>query len=309
MPAIRVDASTVQRMNLRTALLGHGPVRHEVQAVGIVAYDESRLRDVTIDYDGWLEKLYVNATGTPVKAGDPLFEIYIPSLYPDLHASQLTYVAPSELLSGAPSLKEERRGLLYRSPTNGTVIDKEAVEGQRIKAGERIFRLADMSTVWVSARIYEKDLPYVHEGEDVVVKATYGADRIFEGKVQRILPQVDEFTRTATARIVLPNKDGYLRAGMFVEVRLEAELSTDAVLVPEMAIVRSGERNTVFVALPGGYFEPRTVKLGERAEGESYQVLDGLKAGETVVTSGQFMLDSESHLREVIQKMSKPPVK
>ncbi len=306
---IRVDAATVQRMNLRTAVVGHGPVRHAFRTVGMVGYDESRLRDITIDYDSWLEKLYVTATGTPVKVGDPLFEMYLPSLYPDLHSSQLTYLAPSEFLPGAPSLKEDRRGLLYRSPANGVVIEKAAVEGQRIKAGERIFRLADMSEVWVEAQVYESDLPFVREGQAAVVRATYAPERAFEGTVQRLLPQVDEMTRTATARIVIPNNEGYLRPGMFVEVRMAAQLADDAVLVPEMAVLRSGERDTVFVALPGGYFEPREVQLGERSEGGFYQVRGGLRAGETIVTSGQFMLDSESQLGEAVQKMLKTAAK
>jgi hypothetical protein len=196
---IQVDSGTIQRMNLRTAPVGRGPLHHELRTLGIVAYDESGLRDITIDYDGWIEKLYVSATGTPVKKGDPLFEIYLPSLYPDLHNSQLTYVAPSDLIAGAPSLKEDRRGLLYRSPANGVVIEKAAVEGQRIRAGERIFRLADLSSVWVNAKVYESDLSYVHEGQAAVVRATYGPERAFQGTVQWVLPQVDELTRTATA--------------------------------------------------------------------------------------------------------------
>jgi RND family efflux transporter MFP subunit len=166
-----------------------------------------------------------------------------------------------------------------------------------------------MSDVWVEAQVYESDLPFVHEGQAAVVRATYAPERAFEGTVQRLLPQVDEMTRTATARIVIPNNEGYLRPGMFVEVRMAAQLADDAVLVPEMAVLRSGERDTVFVALPGGYFEPREVQLGERSEGGLYQVRGGLRAGETVVTSGQFMLDSESQLGEAVQKMLKAPAK
>jgi multidrug efflux pump subunit AcrA (membrane-fusion protein) len=306
---IQVDSGTIQRMNLRTAPVGRGPLHHELRTLGTVAYDESGLRDITIDYDGWIEKLYVSATGTPVKKGDPLFEIYLPSLYPDLHNSQLTYVAPSDLIAGAPSLKEDRRGLLYRSPANGVVIEKAAVEGQRIRAGERIFRLADLSSVWVNAKVYESDLSYVHEGQAAVVRATYGPERAFQGTVQRVLPQVDELTRTATARIVLANQEGLLRPGMYVEVRLVTELADHALLVPETAVLRSGERNTVFVALPGGYFEPREVKIGMRGDEGFYEVLSGLRDGENVVTSGQFMLDSESQLREAVEKMRKAPAR
>jgi hypothetical protein len=129
--------------------------------------------------------------------------------------------------------------------------------------------------------------------------------RTFEGKVQLLLPQVEDQTRTATARIVLPNPDGYLRPGMFTDVRFAAQLTESAVLVPDMAVLRSGERNTVFIAKDGGSFEPRVVTLGSRSEGNFYDVLSGLAVGDRVVTSGQFMLDSESQLREAIQKMLK----
>jgi multidrug efflux pump subunit AcrA (membrane-fusion protein) len=306
---IRVDAGTIQRMNLRTALVEHGPVRREFRAVGIIAYDQSSLHEVTTEYEGWIEKLYVTATGTPVKAGDPLFEVYSPALYPDLHNTQLTYLVPSDFATGNTSTKEGRRALLFRAPVNGTVIEKTAVEGQRIREGECVFRLADLSTLWVEAQIYESDVPFVHEGQPAVVRATYGPERTIEGTVQRLLPHVDPLTRTVAARIVLPNSDGSLRPGMFVEVRFAAQLADDAVLVPEMAVLRSGERNTVFLALPGGCFEPREVKLGVRSQGGFYQVLDGLRAGERIVTSGQFMLDSESQLRESFQKMQTPPAK
>jgi RND family efflux transporter MFP subunit len=194
---------------------------------------------------------------------------------------------------------------VIRAPADGIVVEKMAVEGQMIKAGERIYRLADLKTVWVNAQIYEKDLPDILEGQPVTVHLTYGPERTYDGTVQRLLPQVEDLTRTATARIALSNADGFLRPGMFVDVRFAAQVAADAVLVPDMAVLRSGEHNTVFVALDGGSFEPRDVELGARSEGGLYQVISGLHAGERVVTSGQFMLDSESQLREAIQKMLK----
>jgi multidrug efflux pump subunit AcrA (membrane-fusion protein) len=323
---IQIDATTIQRMNLRTALVERGPVRREFRTVGIVAYNEQGLRDITTKYDGWLEKLDVNATWTAVKAGDPLFEIYSP----DLYNAQLNYLVAlrSEGAAGGPLTRaslerlklfdvsadvvtqlaqsgEARRTYLYRAPAAGIVIEKMAVQGQMMKSGERIYRLADLSTVWVNAQIYEKDLPYIHDGQATSVHVTYGQDRTIDGTVQLVLPQVEDLTRTATARIVLPNFDGFLKPGMFVDVRFAAQLADDAVLVPDMAVLRSGEHNTVFVALDGGSFEPRDVKLGARSEGGVYQVLSGLRIGERVVTSGQFMLDSESQLREAIEKMLK----
>ena len=323
---IQIDAATTQRMNLKTALVEKGPVRREVRTVGIVAYNERGLRDITTKYEGWIEKLNVNATWTTVKAGDPLFEIYSP----DLYNAQLNYVlairaegdqggpltraalarlqlfdVPADFIGELKRSGEAKRTLVFRAPADGVVIEKMAIEGQMMKPGERIYRLADLSTVWVEAQIYEKDLPYLRNEQAATIRTSYGPERKFEGTVQLLLPQVEAQTRTATARIVLPNPELFLRPGMFVEVSFASQLADDAVLVPDMAVLRSGERNTVFVALDGGFFEPREVKLGSRSEGGFYQVLAGLKAGERVVTSGQFMLDSESQLREAIQKMLK----
>ncbi len=325
--SIQIDAATIQKMNLRTALVGHGPVRREIRAVGSIAYNEQGLRDITTKYEGWLEKLLVNATWATVKAGDPLFEIYSP----DLYNAQLNYLValrsegepggtltraalarlqlfdvPADVIAELNRTKEARRTIVFRAVADGVVIEKMGVAGQMMKPGERIYRLADLSSVWVQAEIYEKDLPFVRVGAPAAVRTSYGPERTFDGTVELLLPQVQEQTRTATARIVLANPDGALRPGMFVDVRFAAQLADDAVLVPDTAVLRSGERNTVFIALDGGAFEPREVKLGARSAGDVYQVLSGLSAGERVVISGQFMLDSESQLREAIQKMLKP---
>lgn len=325
---LHIDRATVQRMNLRTAVVAQGPVRREFRTVGSIAFNEEGLRDITTKYEGWLEQLFVKSTWARVKAGDPLFEIYSP----DLYNAQLNYLValqagpgddnplaraalarlqlfdvPAEYIAELQQKKQAQRTFIYRAPADGTVIEKMGLVGQMMKPGERIYRLADLSTVWVQAEIYEQDLPFVTSGQSATVRVTYGPDRMYEGTVEQLLPQVQEQTRTATARIVLPNPDGFLRPGMFVDVRFAAEVAADAVLVPEMAVLRSGERNTVFVAQDDGTFEPREVRLGVRSAGNLYQVTSGLHAGERVVTSGQFMLDSESQLREAIQKMIQPP--
>ncbi len=323
---IQIDAATTQRMNLKTALIERGPVKRAFRTVGTVAYNEEGLRDITIKYEGWLEKLHVNSTWAVVKAGNPLFDIYSP----DLYNAQLNYLVatrsegatggpltraalarlqlfdlPEEFIAEVARTGEARRTYTFRAPADGVVIEKMAVTGQMIKAGERIYRLADLSTVWVLAQIYEKDLPFVREGQAAEVRTSYGQQRSFSGQVQLLLPQVEEQTRATTARIVLPNTDLYLRPGMFTDVRFATQLAESAVLVPDMAVLRSGERNTVFIAKDGGSFEPREVQLGSRSEGNFYEVLSGLSVGDRVVTSGQFMLDSESQLREAIQKMLK----
>ena len=214
--------------------------------------------------------------------------------------------ARPDIIAGLARTGEAQRTFVFRAPADGVVIEKMAVQGQMMKAGERIYRLADLSTrLGARADLREGPAIRARRARPVSVRTTYGRERTIDGTVQMVLPQVEELTRTATARIVLPNPDGFLRPGMFVDVRFAAQLADDAVLVPDMAVLRSGERNTVFVALDGGSFEPREVKLGARSEGGLYQVLSGLRAGERVVTSGQFMLDSESQLREAIQKMLK----
>lgn len=321
---IALDAGTIQQMNLKTAEVEEGPVRREIRAVGNVAYNEEGLTDVTTKYEGWIEKLYVNATWTTIREGDALFDMYSPELY----NAQLNYLVarrsegekggpfttaaidrlrlfdiPQSFIDDLASRGSPARTFTYHAPTGGVVVEKMAVQGQMMKPGERIYRLADLSTVWVLVQIYENDLPFVHEDQPVTVRATYGPERTFTGKVDLLLPQVEEQTRTTTARLVLENPDGFLRPGMFVDVRFDSKIADSAVLVPDIAVLRSGERNTVFVALDGGRFEPREVKLGARSSGNFYQVESGLKAGERVVTSGQFMLDSESQLREAIQKM------
>ncbi len=323
---IQIEAATIQRMNLKTAPVTRGPVRREIRTVGTIAYNEQGLRDITTKYEGWIEKLFVNATWATVKAGDPLFEIYSP----DLYNAQLNYLVASrsegrddgplkraalarlqlfdispEFITELGRAGEPRRTVVFRAPADGVVIDKMAVVGQMMKPGERIYRLADLSSVWVLAQIYEQDLPFVQAGQNASVRVTYGPERVLEGKVELLLPQVDEQTRATTARIVLPNPELRLRPGMFVDVRFTAQLADSAVLVPDIAVLRSGERNTVFVAREGGSFEPREVKLGARTANNDYEVLSGLAEGERVVTSGQFMLDSESQLREAIQKMMK----
>jgi multidrug efflux pump subunit AcrA (membrane-fusion protein) len=322
--AITIDPVTIQKMNLKTGLVREGPVRREIRAVGTVEFDQEGLHDITTRYEGWIEKLLVDATWSQVRAGQPLFEIYSPDLYnaelnyliafhsegaaggPLTHAAHerlRLFDVPDTFLAELARTGEAPQTFVFRAPADGVVMEKDVVQGMMIKPGQRIYRLADLSTVWVNAQIYENDLAFVHTGQEARVRSTYGGDSDFTGKVDLLLPEVENATRTAQARIVLSNPALELKPGMFVEVRLEAELSPSAVLVPDMAVLRSGERDTVFVALPDGSFLPREVKLGARTQDNDYQVLSGLNAGERVVTSGQFMLDSESQLREAIQKM------
>jgi len=324
--AIAVDPGTIQKMNLKTDVVREGPVRRVLRTVGSVEFNEAGLADVTIKYEGWIEKLIVSTTWARVRAGDPLFEIYSPDLYnaqlnyliavrsegadggPLTHAAYerlRLFDVPEEFIRELARSGEARRTFVFAAPSDGVVLEKTAVQGMMVKPGERIFRLASLATVWVNAQIYEQDLAFIHAGQEARVRSSFSGDQEIVARVEQLLPQVEASTRTAQARLVVPNPDLVLKPGMFVDVRFESELSPSAVLVPDLAVLRSGERDTVFVARSDGSFEPREVKLGAATGDGAHEVLSGLAAGDRIVTSGQFLLDSESQLRAAIQKMLK----
>ena len=329
--AISIDPVTIQNMGIRAATVTRGPLRRVIRTVGTIDYNEPALAEVTTKFRGWIEKLYVDATGQQVHQGEPLFEIYSPELY----SAQTEYLlalrgAPATDSAGGDALLESARlkfkffdssgeqvaqlektreptkTLRVVAPVDGFVTEKMAVEGMMTEAGMKLYRLADLGLVWVYAEVYEQDLSFIQLGQEALVSLSYLPDRQFRGRVTYIYPTVDQKTRTARVRMEFHNPGYLLKPGMFASVELRDELEPAALLVPDMAVLRSGDKNTVFVALDGGKFDPRTVALGARAEDDMYQVLSGLKEGERVVTSGQFMLDSESQLREAIQKMLHP---
>jgi Cu(I)/Ag(I) efflux system membrane fusion protein len=326
---IALDPSTIQKMGIRTAILKRGPLRRTIRTVGTIDYSEPGLADVTTKFKGWVEKVYADATGQQVHRGDPLFEIYSPELY-SAQREYLLAIQAKGSDTGKDSLRtsaqtklkffdisdeqiaelqrtgQPRKTLPILAPIDGFVVEKLIVEGQMVDAGMKTYRLADLGLVWVQAQIYEQDLGYIKLGQEAMVELSYLPDRVFRGRVTYLYPNVDEKTRTARVRMEFHNPGYFLKPGMFATVRVTAELEPSALLVPDMAVLRSGEKNTVFVAREGGKFEPRTVQLGPEAENDFYQVLSGLAEGECVVTSGQFMLDSESQLREAIQKMQTP---
>lgn len=328
---ISIDPVTIQNMGIRTDIVTNGPLRRVIRTVGTIEHNEPALTDVTTKFKGWIEKLYVDATGQLVMKGDPLFEIYSPELWmaQTEYALQVSDVpvadqsARERLLQSArlklkffdisdeqvaelERTRQPRKTLRVVAPQDGFVTEKMVVEGQMVDAGMKIYRLADLGLVWVYAEVYEQDLPFIQLGQEALVRLSYLPDRQFRGRVTYVYPTVDEKTRTARVRMEFHNPGYLLKPGMFASVELRAELEPSALLVPNMAVLRSGDKNTVFVALDGGKFDPRTVTLGPRAEADMYQVLSGLRDGERVVTSGQFMLDSESQLREAIQKMLHP---
>jgi membrane fusion protein, copper/silver efflux system len=318
---ITVDPATVQKMGVRTAVVTRGPLRRAIRTVGAIDYNETALADVTTKFRGWIEKLYVDSTGKQVRKGEPLFDIYSPELY----SAQNEYVLAlnqgvgglkasarqklklfditDDQIAELEKTRKPQRTLRVDAPIDGIVVEKMVVQGQMVEAGMKLYRLADLGIVWVQSQIYEQDLALLKLGQEAEVSLSYLPDRKFTGRITYIYPTVDEKTRTARVRMEFHNPGLFLKPGMFATVELHADLEASALLVPDTAVLRSGDRNTVFVALENGRFEPRTITLGVRGENDNYQILSGLNDGERVVTSGQFMLDSESQLREAIQKM------
>jgi multidrug efflux pump subunit AcrA (membrane-fusion protein) len=326
---ISIDPVTVQNMGIRVGIVTTGPLRRAIRTVGVIDFDETALADVTTKFKGWIEKLYVDATGRQVHGNEPLFEIYSPELVsaqtefllalnqatgaPGAEALKITaqtklkfFDISDEQIAELEKTRQTKKTLRITAPRDGIVVEKMVVEGQMVEAGMKLYRLADLAIVWVQSQVYEQDLEFVRLGQESVVSLSYLPDRKFRGRVTYVYPTVDEKTRTARVRMEFHNPGYFLKPGMFATVELQAELEPSVLLVPDAAVLRSGQKNTVFVALDGGRFEPRIVVLGPRSENNMYQVLSGLKSGERVVTSGQFMLDSESQLREAIQKMLQP---
>jgi multidrug efflux pump subunit AcrA (membrane-fusion protein) len=320
---VAIDSVTIQNMGLRTAVVTRGPLRRTVHAIGAIGYSQATMAEVTARFEGWIEKLYVNTLGQRVTRGDPLFEIYSPELY-GAQADYLLAVGagegqalparsrlkafdvPDERIAELERTRQPQRTLLVLAPRDGVVIEQRVVEGQMAERGAVICRLADTGVVWVRADIPEQDLAYVQRGQEATLAIFYLRDREFRGRVTYVPPDIDERTHAACVRLEFENPGSFLKPGMAATVSLVSELEPSALLIPEMAILRGGKTTTVFVALDGGRFDPRTVTLGPRTDAGEYQVLSGVSEGERIVTSGQFMLDSESQLQEAIRKMVQP---
>lgn len=287
-----------------------------LRALGRVTYDEKTLVDVTLKLDGYIHELRVNATGEPVKRGDVLFTLYSPELYAAqqeyLLARQSQSVANTSLVGAARKRLElwgltaaqidrlAQRGepienMPFLAPASGYVLEKNVVEGAAVKAGERLFRIAPLEKVWVEADVYEQDLPQVKVGQPVEVTLPYLPGKQFTGRVGYIYPTLQAGTRTGRIRIELPNPELELKPDMYADVRFVLH-GGPRLQVPEAAVLYTGPRRLVFVDLGEGRLRPQEVRLGLKGE-DTYEVVEGLKAGDVVVTSGNFLVAAESRLR------------
>lgn len=334
---VKIDAVTVQNIGVRTTIAKQTVLSHQVRAVGRIAFDEEHIVRLHPKTEGWIETLRVDKTGQWVRQNQDLLSIYSPQLV----SSQQEYVlalnnlkvlekSPIEdIRRGAEELVKSSRerlrlldvpehqlheltlshaikkGLHIHTPAAGIVINIGAREGQYVTPETQLYLIADLSTVWVYAEIYEHELPWVKEGDPVDMQLAGVPGRTFKGHLAFIYPYAEAKTRTIKVRLVFDNAELLLKPDMFAEVTIYAGKQVDAVVIPAEAVVRSGAKTQVFVVRAPGKFEPRPVTTGLASNGD-VAIVDGLSAGEEIVTSAQFLIDSESRLHEATAKMMEP---
>ena len=331
---VRIDPVTVQNIGVRTAIAEQRNLSRHIRAVGRVAYNEERLSRLHPKTEGWIEKLRIDKTGSQVEKDDILLNIYAPQLvssqeeyllalknkkvfvdspFEDIRQGAIDLVktsrerlefldVPEHQIIELEQTREIKKYLHIHSPFSGIVMKVGAREGQYVTPRTELYMLADLSKVWVYADIYEYELPWVQIGDQVEMQLAGVPGKTFKGRLGYIYPYAEAKTRTVKVRLEFQNKDLLLKPDMFAEVSIHAGKQIDAIVVPTEAVVRSGTREQVFVVRGPGKFEPREIKLGVTSNGVT-QVLTGLAAGEEVVTSAQFLIDSESKLREATAKM------
>jgi Cu(I)/Ag(I) efflux system membrane fusion protein len=330
---VKVSLDKIQRIGVKTEKVETRQIVRTVRAVGKVEHDESLLTIVALRTDGFIEDLFVNKTGQHVHKGDPLFRVYSPQIQSaqtdlivamraqgkmGLDAGKELEGAMQRLRNlGVPQSRIDEvrktgtnpRTIDWPAPADGDVIDKKVIDGQRVMAGDELYRIADHSHVWVIADVAEADIAEIKVGMPVTVTLRAMATEPVEGKVTFIYPELTPETRTVSVRIELPNPEARMKTSMYADVVFSTGANEAAIAtVPDSAVIDSGTKQVVLVAKGEGRFEPRAVKLGRRGEGY-VEVTDGLKPGEDIVTSATFLIDAESNLRAALQSFSQPEAK
>jgi RND family efflux transporter MFP subunit len=334
---VQLSPERLQSIGVRTGQVESRTVEDEIHVTGNVAIDETRLSTVQVRYSGYIQKVFADATYQYLRKGQPLFTIYSP----DLVATEREYLVAKQnqqrvaqstipgvtegaasLLTGASerlkqwgvpqreiarleSTGEIQQELQVDSPVSGYITERNALPNLTVQPETRLYSVADLSTVWVLAEVFQNDLGRIKVGDRASLTVDSYPGRPFEGRVNFIYPQVDMTTRTARARLVFSNPGLKLTPGMFVNVTLKIAMGKQLV-IPATGVLQSGTRQIVFVSRAGGYIEPREVQLGSRA-GDDFIVLKGVKAGEEIVTSANFLIDSESQLQAALGTFVPPP--
>jgi len=339
-PALVPVSLTPQRMQsigVKIGAVEYRQVHDDIQTTGTVEVDETRLAEVQVRFAGWIQKVYVDSTFKPVQKGQPLLTIYSPELVRTeneyLLAKQnrglLAQSTVPGVASGAGSLVSSalerlkqwgipehdiqeleetgqvKHDLEIDSPASGLIVERNALPTMYVQPGTKLYSIADLSTVWVYAQLFQNDIGRVKVGDSAVITVDSYPGRTFPGRVSFISPQLDQTTRTAKVRLEIANSDMKLSLGMFVNVKLDLALGRQLV-IPASGVYQSGTRQIAFIDHGDGQFEPREIETGARA-GDDFVVTKGLKAGERVATSANFLLDSESQLQAAMGSFAPPP--
>ncbi len=332
-PTVEIPTDKQQLIGVRTVQAAIKPLNRVIRTVGRIEYDERKLATANTKIEGWIEKLHVDYTGRYVQKGEPLAEIYSPELV----ATQQEFLNVLRWAGQSQSVKDERtamllvkdaqtmldaarerlrlwdisdeqikkiettgkpiRTLTIYSPVSGYVLQKMAVQGMRVMPGEKLFDVADLSSVWVVSDIYEYELPLIKVGQTARIGLSYFPGKEFSSKVDYVYPALASDTRTAKVRFTIPNPDGVLKPQMFTNVEIKINLG-NRLTVPSEAVIDTGERQIVYVDKGDGYFEPREVAIGLKADGV-VEITGGIRAGEKVASSANFLIDSEAQLKGV----------
>ena len=334
---VQITPERQQLIGVKFGTVETRPLEKVIRTVGRVDYDEKRIVTVSTKIGGWIEDLFVDFTGRFVKQGDPLLTIYSPELVSTqeeyliaLKAKKSLTKSPfPEVAGSGESLAESakrrlklwdisddqiktleetgqaKKTLTLYSPFSGFVLEKTAYKGMSVMPGMVLYKLADLSVLWLYADIYEYELPFIRLGQTAAIQLSYIPGETFTGKVIYIYPSLNPETRTAKVRFEIPNSHERLKPEMYANVEIKVHLGSK-LAVPEGAIIDTGIRQMAVIDKGNGYFEPREVKVGSKVEGY-YEVIKGLKAGERVVTSAGFLIDSESKLKEAMGGMAGMP--
>lgn len=325
---IKITPEKVQNAGVRTELVERRDLSRTVRAVGTIIPDESRLAVVAVKFGGFVEELLVSTAGVEVRAGQPIARVWIEST--EILQKQADFLTalrggasrggniesternlrlfgiPAQAVDQLRRTGEPVRSVVLNAPASGTVLEKPAVVGMRFAAGDTLFRMADLSTMWAMVQVSERDLALVRPGQTatITLKAYPGAP--VEGRVALVYPELGMATRTARVRIALPNRDGLLRSGLYAEAAIRTSIGNGPVIaVPGSSIIDSGTRQVAFVSKGDGKFEPRDLALGSRGNGY-VEVREGLAEGERIVTAGNFLIDAESNLRTALTGFAPP---
>ncbi|MBI5100020.1 MAG: efflux RND transporter periplasmic adaptor subunit [Nitrospirae bacterium] len=330
---IEIEPEKQQLIGVKVVEAAVRPMQKIIRTVGRIEYDERRLATVNTKFEGWIEKLYVDYTGKYVKKGEPLAEIYSPELVATqqellnvLKWNQSAVSGQQSAVSSMLSKDAERivdaarqrlklwditdeqikaieesgkpiRTLTIYSPVNGYVVQKMALLGMRFMPGEKLFDIADLSTVWVISDIYEYEIPFIKVGQTADITLSYFPDKKFSSSIDYIYPALSADTRTAKVRFIITNPSAQLKPQMFTNVEIKIDMGRRLV-IPDDAVIDTGIQQLIYVDKGEGYFEPREVHLGLKADGMT-EILHGVEAGEKVAASGTFLIDSEAQLKGV----------